>query len=69
MSNYNNNATQIFIDENRVRLFTERNHYKWKADEAQLALHYEKKRNRIVLAFLMVLIVVLLGALLYVLYS
>ena len=51
-----------FIAQDRIRLFTECNNYK-------LDLYYEKKRNRVVIALLMVIIFTLLGALLYVMYG
>lgn len=57
-----------FIEKDRIRLYTERNQFKFKFDEAELALYYEKKRNRAVIALLMVIIFTLLGALLYVMY-
>lgn len=58
----------VFKEHSRLKLLTERNHYKWIAQGAAEELAVHKEKTRMMIIFLVVIINVLLGVLIYVVY-
>lgn len=58
-----------FVTKDRLRLFTERNQYKQKADDLEIELAQSHERSQKVIAVLLAVAVILIGALAYVLSS
>lgn len=56
-----------FVTKDRIRLFNERNQYKQKAEDLELELAQSHERSQKVIAILLTVAVILIGALAYVL--
>lgn len=68
MNNMNeqNADRELFLSQDRIRLFQERNHYKDLAEQAEMELVDARVRfNRVITGLLILLICVLLGVLFY----